>query len=79
MARKIGKLMAHRGVPWVAAALMLVLFLTALRTGFVADDYYQRTILLGEGGPAGLDDPLMECVDCVVHREALLRQTAYSS
>ena len=52
--------MAHRGMPWVAAVLMLVLCLPALRTGFVADDYYQRTILLGEGGPAGLDDPLMD-------------------
>jgi hypothetical protein len=53
-------LLAHPTAPWLAAALMLVLSLPALRVGFVADDHYHRAILEGCGAPAAMDDPLWD-------------------
>jgi len=40
MAVQPRRLLAHPTAPWLAAALMLVLSLPALRVGFVADDRY---------------------------------------
>ncbi|HSL16884.1 MAG TPA: hypothetical protein VLB51_03170 [Methylomirabilota bacterium] len=53
-------LLASPTAPWLAAAVMLVLCLPALRVGWVADDYYHRAILHGKGAPAALDDPLRD-------------------
>ncbi len=54
------KLLANPKAPWIAAAFMFLVCLPALSVGLVADDFYHRAILVGEGAEAGLEDPLMD-------------------
>jgi hypothetical protein len=52
-------------MPWIAAGLMLVLSLPALRAGFIGDDYYHRSMLLGTGAVGEVYNPLTDLFEFV--------------
>ena len=57
---KLDRILAHRSVPWIAAAIGVCLCLPAIGTGFNGDDYFHRAILGQIDEFARLADPLWD-------------------
>ena len=60
MARALRSLLAHRRAPLLAALVGMVLCLPAVGTGLVGDDYFHRSILLGEGTTGEGTNPTLD-------------------
>ncbi len=57
---KLRQLLAHRHMPWIAAAVGVALCLPAVPSGFNGDDYFHRSILHDVDEFAQRSDPLLD-------------------